>query len=98
MQPPVLNIISTLHVIMMTRINYSRSSFSQDHLAHEVPRVPFDTEPPERLHGQRDEADDGVGQAEVEHQVVHISAGLGGRERGLAPGDHQGHAVQNYPD
>ena len=60
--------------------------------------MPLYAEPPERLHGQRDEADDGVGQAEVEHQVVHVGAGLGGRERGLALGDHQGHAVQNYPD
>ena len=58
--------------------------------------MPLDTEPPEGLHRQRDEADDGVGQGQVEHQEVHIGAGLGGWQRGLAARDHQGYAVENY--
>ena len=31
--------------------------------------------PPDGLHGQGDEAGDGVGQGEVEHQVVHVGPG-----------------------
>ena len=65
-------------------------------LAHDVPRVPLDGQPPEGLHRQRDEANDGVGQSEMEHQVVNIGPGLGGGQRGLAARDHQGDAVENY--
>ena len=65
-------------------------------LAHDITRVPLDGQPPEGLHRQRDEADDGVSQGQVEHQVVYIGAGLGGWQRGLAPRDHQGYAVENY--
>ena len=65
-------------------------------LAHDITRVPLDGQPPEGLHGQRDEADDGVGQGQVEHKVMHIGPGLGGWQRGLAARDHQGDAVENY--
>ena len=33
-----------------------------------------DCDPPDRLHGQRDEAGDGVRQGQVEHQEVDIGA------------------------
>ena len=29
-------------------------------------------DPPDGFHGHRDEGDDGVGDGEVEHQVVHV--------------------------
>ena len=47
-------------------------------LAHDVTRVPLDGQPPKGLHRQRDEADNGVSQGQVEHQVVNIGPGLGG--------------------
>ena len=65
-------------------------------LAHDVPCVPLYGQPPQGLHRQRDEADDGVGQGEVEHQVVDIGPGLCGWQRRFLAGDNQGDAVQNY--
>ena len=50
---------------------------SPDHheqLAHHVPPVPLDGEPPDRLHGQRHVGGDGVRQGQVEYQVVHVGA------------------------
>ena len=65
-------------------------------LAHDVTGVPLNGQPPEGLHRQRDEADDRVGQGEVEHKVVDIGPGLRCGEGGLPAGDHQGDAVENY--
>ena len=42
-------------------------------LAHDVPCMPLNGQPPEGLHWQRDEADDGVSQGEMEHRVVVFS-------------------------
>ena len=66
-----------LHFFFNEGFPNRKSNNNDEDLAHEVPCVPLDAESPERLHGQRDEADDGVGQGEVEHKVVHVGAGLG---------------------
>ena len=41
-------------------------------LAGQVSRPPLDGEPPGRLQGEHDKADDRVGDGEVEDQVVHV--------------------------
>ena len=48
-----------------------RSERHED-LAGHIARPPLDGEPPGRLQGEDDEADDGVGDGEVEDQVVHV--------------------------
>ena len=44
-------------------------------LAGGVAGVPLNCCAPDRLHGESDEAGDGVGQGEVVHQVVHVGPG-----------------------
>ena len=48
-----------------------RSDRHED-LAGNVPRPPLDGEPPGSLQGEDDEADDGVGDGEMEDQVVNV--------------------------
>ena len=45
-------------------------------LTEEISRLPLDSQPPQGLHGEDDVADDGVRQAEVEHEVVNIGPAL----------------------
>ena len=51
---------------MITTTNKSNTTWGQDHYRH------LNDDPPAGLHGHRDEGDDGVGDGEVEHQVVHV--------------------------
>ena len=57
--------MSTIIVIIIIT-NKSNSHRDQDHHRH------LNDDPPDGLHGHRDEGDDGVGDGEVEHQVVHV--------------------------
>ena len=50
----------------------SESSGRHQNLAGHVTRPPLDGEPPGRLQGEHDKADDRVGDGEVEDQVVHV--------------------------
>ena len=76
----------------------SSSPDHHQHLAQDVATLPLYGQPPQRLHGQGDEADDGVGQGEVEHEVVNIGAALGLRHVRLLPGDDECDAVENHPN
>ena len=76
----------------------SSSPDHHQHLAQDVATLPLYSQPPQRLHGQGDEADDGVGQGEVEHEVVNIGAALGLRHVRLLPGDDERDAVENHPN
>ena len=50
----------------------SESSDRHQNLAGHISRPPLDGEPPGSLQGEDDEADDGVGDGEMEDQVVHV--------------------------
>ena len=51
---------------LTTTTNKSNTTGGQDNSRH------LNDDPPAGLHGHRDKGDDGVGDGEVEHQVVHV--------------------------
>ena len=46
-----------------------------------VPRLPLDGQPPDGLHGEEDEADDGVRHGEVEYEEVDVGSTLNVRSQ-----------------